>query len=237
MNNSESTKDVTAEMVASILDQQRPIKPPRRKRKKRTGKKKKDKSTPKKSRVQVNLNDFLNSETAKNTAKRVIKKYDQKQIDKATSPKSSSPHSKSTNKDGFPIEDCYYEESFGDWVYQPPGYGDVYCKDLSVYHDKEITVEDLHFCKHCLLRPCITKVHGADMIRFSFETPDPVYDVDHRDMVVTKTYNLIESYMGQQYMERNGLPHCVIEHIKWACDDESDSDIDSDIWNAPWRYK
>ena len=62
-----------------------------------------------------------------------------------------------TNSSGFPMKYCKYRHEEGDYMYQPPWYGQNYEKS---------SVAELHppkYCRHCKLEPCIVVEYHTQM--------------------------------------------------------------------------
>lgn len=125
------------------------------------------------------------------------------------------------NSQGFDMHLCRYEASIRDYVYVPRKYHKITKAKLWIDRSK--------FCPSCKLQPCINVEHFEEIGHKSFEVHsahDKAKEEGRRVRAVTPVrsleryiMSLMTKYFGREYMNRNGMPECVIEEAcKWNDD-------------------
>lgn len=62
-----------------------------------------------------------------------------------------------TNSAGYPMKHCKYQPDEGDFMYQPPWYGQRYAQDPRSDGIRPV------YCRHCKLCPCLAREHQHEM--------------------------------------------------------------------------
>jgi vancomycin resistance protein YoaR len=114
------------------------------------------------------------------------------------------------NSQGFDLKDCRYEPSIGEQVYVPKNYG--------------YAIWDRSFCPHCKLKPCITVEYMDTILTKAREEHKKreeaemegakgkkVCPIAVMDRIANYTMKLMKKHFGREYVNRTGIPQCVIE--------------------------
>lgn len=115
------------------------------------------------------------------------------------------------NKQGYPLNQCRFEPDVKDFVFVPMNYGNNTMFDYSV---------KTKFCKHCMLRPCITVEYNDEVSKIcsdmwsddnqnygTFDLRDAVYDHLARSHCVL--------FQKQFIWNDVDLP-CVSQYLEWS---------------------
>ena len=62
-----------------------------------------------------------------------------------------------TNSLGYPMKHCKFQPEEGEFMYQPPWYGQLYAQDPQTEGTPPV------YCRHCKLRPCLTRENENPM--------------------------------------------------------------------------
>ena len=106
------------------------------------------------------------------------------------------------NFQGFPLEECKFEEEIKEHVYCPPCW-------------TEIRDPEYNLCTECYLRPCLTVKKWDDIMMFC---GDVMVFEDHAvDGMYFKTLDHVESLMveifGSRYARKTGTPLCAMKVV------------------------
>lgn len=118
------------------------------------------------------------------------------------------------NFQGFPLNECRYEEEIDKCVYCPPGYPGEKQAETFLRGEK---LTDQKLCHDCLLRPCIAKGRRNDIIGFceeimvfeSDDTSDSMWAkmIEHAETIVAGVF-------GSRHVRNHAPPSCVHEMVR-----------------------
>ena len=112
------------------------------------------------------------------------------------------------NFQGFPIEQCRFEEKVGKLVYCPPCYNNL--------EEEKESSEERELCSDCLLRPCIVEGKGNEL--FTFCEDIMIFGQDDSEVMYTKMLKHADDLMGSVFGERYtrnhpATPECILEVV------------------------
>ena len=146
-----------------------------------------------------------NDKTTKFVVKDIVmkKKNPQQKLEKYFAVSKVKKGRSEKNFQGFPLDQCRWEEAVNDFVYHPRSY----CKETS-QHEAEL-------CRECLLRPCLVKGRWDDIMCFCEDTM--VFENDDSDAMYFKMIHHAESILvevfGARYVRNFPTPPCIFELV------------------------
>ena len=122
---------------------------------------------------------------------------------KASASKVKPALTKKLAPNGYPLEDCYREPTLNNsWVFVPKGYGRKFLERVA-------GAEELRYCPHCNLKPCVVKENLPEALEVGKELELDVSNNNEniRDAVGDYFKSLLKGYFRTEAVDR--VPLCV----------------------------
>ena len=148
------------------------------------------------------------------------KKWTSKKKKPDPQPKINKVFAQKMNKDGFPMRFCKYRPEVGDFVYAPPGYGEITAK-------KRLSCD---FCHHCQLAPCLTEeflgeTHDKAIRLELYEDKEPQ---EVRRIIAEELQRKHCKLFKHRYNKRIKNRRCIEQYVhSWFPDDCVETDDES----------
>lgn len=163
---------------------------------------------------------FSDTQTSKQPCPPRRKKWTSKKKKPNPQPKINKVFAQKLNKDGFPMRFCKYQPEVGDFVYAPPGYGEISAQ-------KRLGCD---FCHHCQLAPCLTQeflgeTHDKAIRLELYEDKEPP---EVRKIIAEDLQRKHCKLFKHRYNKRTKNRRCIEKYVNsWFADDGVETDDES----------